>query len=360
MMKIIHGIALMATAALMTACTGKNEWTVNGQIEGADDQTLLLEASTNGRWYALDSVKLPKSGNFTISHKAAGYPDIYRLRLADKTLYFPIDSIETVTVVSRADAFDKEYTLDGSDAAQRLMSVDRQLMAALAGNSGQGIQTDSVLKRELAKIMLADPAGIVSYYILNKKLNGKPLYDPTNKTDIRIIGAVANAFDQYRPNDPRTAYLKRLFLSSRQPSATQTVTAEEVPLIDILLYDDKGQMQKLSDAAAANKVVVLNFTVYSAEAAPAYNIELNKAYERFHDRGMTIYQVSVDPDEYVWKQAARTLPWITVYNPSTASAENLLKYNVTALPTTFIVANGEIAERVDDITTLQQSLARYL
>ena len=228
MMKIIHGIALMATAALMTACTGKNEWTVNGQIEGADDQTLLLEASTNGRWYALDSVKLPKSGNFTISHKAAGYPDIYRLRLADKTLYFPIDSIETVTVVSRADAFDKEYTLDGSDAAQRLMSVDRQLMAALAGNSGQGIQTDSVLKRELAKIMLADPAGIVSYYILNKKLNGKPLYDPTNKTDIRIIGAVANAFDQYRPNDPRTAYLKRLFLSSRQPSATQTVTAEEV------------------------------------------------------------------------------------------------------------------------------------
>ncbi len=208
--------------------------------------------------------------------------------------------------------------------------------------------------------MLADPAGIVSYYILNKKLNGKPLYDPTNKTDIRIIGAVANAFDQYRPNDPRTAYLKRLFLSSRQPSATQTVTAEEVPLIDILLYDDKGQMQKLSDAAAANKVVVLNFTVYGAEAAPAYNIELNKAYERFHDRGMTIYQVSVDPDEYVWKQAARTLPWITVYNPSTASAENLLKYNVTALPTTFIVANGEIAERVDDITTLQQSLARYL
>ncbi len=315
MMKIIHGIALMATAALMTACTGKNEWTVNGQIEGADDQTLLLEASTNGRWYALDSVKLPKSGNFTISHKAAGYPDIYRLRLADKTLYFPIDSIETVTVVSRADAFDKEYTLDGSDAAQRLMSVDRQLMAALAGNSGQGIQTDSVLKRELAKIMLADPAGIVSYYILNKKLNGKPLYDPTNKTDIRIIGAVANAFDQYRPNDPRTAYLKRLFLSSRQPSATQTVTAEEVPLIDISLYDDKGQMQKLSDAAAANKVVVLNFTVYSAEAAPAYNIELNKAYEL---------------------------------------------YNVTALPTTFIVANGEIAERVDDITTLQQSLARYL
>lgn len=350
----------MTTAALMAACTGKNEWTVNGQIEGADGQTLLLEASTNGRWYALDSVNLPKSGNFTISHQAAGYPDIYRLRLADKTLYFPIDSIETVTVVSRADAFDKEYTLDGSDAAQRLMSVDRQLMAALAGNSDGGIHADSVLKRELAKIMLADPAGIVSYYILNKKLNGKPLYDPANKTDIRIIGAVANAFDQYRPNDPRTAYLKRLFLSSRQPSSIQSVMAEEVPLIDISLYDDKGRQQKLSEAAAANKVVVLNFTVYGAEAAPAYNIALNKAYERFHDRGMTIYQVSVDPDEYVWKQAAKTLPWITVYNPSTTSAENLLKYNVTTIPTTFIVANGEITERVDDIATLQQAIGRYL
>ena len=109
----------MATAALMAACTGKNEWTVNGQIEGADGQTLMLEASTNGRWYAIDSVSLPKSGNFTISHKAAGYPDIYR----------------QLAVGGRADAFDKEYTLDGSDAAQRLMSVDRQLMAAIAGKS---------------------------------------------------------------------------------------------------------------------------------------------------------------------------------------------------------------------------------
>lgn len=350
----------MATAALMAACTGKNEWTVNGQIEGADGQTLLLEASTNGRWYPLDSVSLPKSGNFTISHEAAGYPDIYRLRLADKTLYFPIDSIETVTVVSRADAFDKEYTLDGSDAAQRLMSVDRQLMAAVTSNASGQLEVDSILKRELARMMLADPAGIVSYYILNKQLNGRPLYDPANKTDIRIIGAVANAFDQYRPNDPRTAYLKRLFLSSRKGATTQAVTAREVPLLDIALYDDKGQEQKLSDAAAANKVVVLNFTVYGAEASPAYNIALNKAYERFHSSGMTIYQVSVNPDEYVWKQSARTLPWITVYNSPTGGSANLMNYNVTSLPTTFIIANGEIAERIDDIDNLQSILSRYL
>lgn len=351
----------MATAALMAACTGKNEWTVNGQIEGADGQTLMLEASTNGRWYAIDSVSLPKSGNFTISHKAAGYPDIYRLRLADKTLYFPIDSIETVTVVSRADAFDKEYTLDGSDAAQRLMSVDRQLMAAIAGNASGRVEVDSLLKRELAKMMLADPAGIVSYYILNKQLNGKPLYDPANKTDIRIIGAVANAFDQFRPNDPRTAYLKKLFLSSRRTaSPSQTVTAQEVPFFDIALYDDKGTEQRLSDAAAKNKVVVLNFTVYSAQEAPAYNIELNKAYERFGGKGMTIYQVGVDPDEYVWKQAARELPWITVYNSPNGSSDNLLNYNVTSLPATFIIADGEIAERITDIKDLQPALARYL
>lgn len=351
----------MATAALLAACTGKNEWTVNGQIEGADGQTLMLEASTNGRWYAIDSVNLPKSGNFTISHKAAGYPDIYRLRLADKTLYFPIDSIETVTVVSRADAFDKEYTLDGSDAAQRLMSVDRQLMAAIAGNASGRVEVDSLLKRELAKMMLADPAGIVSYYILNKQLNGKPLYDPANKTDIRIIGAVANAFDQFRPNDPRTAYLKKLFLSSRRTSSpSQTVTAQEVPFFDIALYDDKGAEQRLSDAAAKNKVVVLNFTVYSAQEAPAYNIELNKAYERFGGKGMTIYQVGVDPDEYVWKQAARELPWITVYNSPNGTSDNLLNYNVTSLPATFIIADGEIAERITDIKDLQPTLARYL
>ena len=93
-----------------------------------------------------------------------------------------------------------------------------------------------------------------------------------------------------------------------------TIEAPEVSLFEIELYDNTGKLRKLSEVAADNKVVLLSFTVYGAEPSPAYNVELNKVYDRYSKNGLEIYQVGLDEDEYRWKQSARNLPWITVYN----------------------------------------------
>lgn len=359
MKHIAKYIAAAACAALLAACHGGNEWTVSGKIEGAGEQVMVLEASSNGRWYALDSVKLPASGSFSISHEAMGYPDIYRLRLADKSLYFPIDSIESVNVVAKADAFDRDYTLSGSPSAERMMNVDRKVMEAASALGVTKLQADTSLKRELGRMVLGDPAGIVSYYILNKKVGGVPLYDPTDNFDIRIIGAVANAYSQLRPGDPRTEWLKTLFLSNRPitSASTDTITANEVNLIDITLYDNAGTEHTLSKVAAANRVVLLNFTVYGAQESPAYNAELKRIYDRYHPQGLEIYQVGVDDNEYQWRRAARNLPWITVYN-SPSLLDNLLRYNVNVLPATFIIVDGEIAERVEQPSATAAAVAK--
>ncbi len=368
-MKITHNLftgicsAIIGMAAV-SACSGSNEWKVDGNIEGADGQTMLLEASSNGRWYSIDSVKLKGSGQFAMSHPAAGYPDIYRLRLGDKTLYFPIDSIETVTVVTKADAFDREYTLAGSPAAEMLMNVDRRLMDVASRNGIGSIATDSLLKRELGGMLLGDPAGIVSYYIINKKIGGVSVFNPNDKRDLRIIGAVANAFNQNRPNDPRTAYLKNLFLSKRAASSAtplDTIMAQEVPLFEIELFDNTGQSRSLRETASKGDVVLLSFTAYTSDISPAYNVELNKVYERFHNQGLEIYQVALDADEYQWRQSAKNLPWITVYNSSADGSANLLNYNVVSLPATFLIdRNGELRERITNPTEIASVVARYM
>lgn len=351
--------------ALVQSCTkSSNEWSIDGRIDGADGQVMLLEASDNGRWYPIDSVELGKSGSFSFSHPASGYPDIYRLRLGAKTLYFPIDSIETVTVVTNANAFDTEYTLAGTPAAEMLMQVDRRVMDVVARRGAGAVSTDSMLKRELGGMLLGDPSGIVSYYIINKKIGGNSIFNPSNKSDLRVIGAVANAYNQYRPNDPRTTYLRNLYLSNRpvQPGAPKdTIVANEVPIFEINLMDDKGETHSLEKLAKSGKVIVLNFTAYTAEGSPVFNVELNKVYEQYRDRGMAIYQVSVDDDEFQWRQAARNLPWVTVLNTKTDGQRNLLNYNVSEIPTTFIInRNGELVERVDDITTLSSVVAKYI
>ncbi len=71
--------------------------------------------------------------------------------------------------------------------------------------------------------------------------------------------------------------------------------------------------------------------------------------------------MSLDNDEFLWKQSARNLPWITVYNSPKDGAETLMKYNVGRIPSTFVInRNGELVERVDDITHLPSAIARYL
>lgn len=359
-----HSYLVAAATLILASCSGSNQWNVKGTIAGADGKTMILEASDNGRWYPLDSVTLDADGRFSIKHEAAGYPDIYRLRIDDQSLYFPIDSIETVTVTADNAKLLAGYTLEGSTSAQMLSDVEHKIADLVAKKGVDAAVTDSLFKRELGGMIVGDPAGIVTFYIVSKQVDGKPLFDPTNRNDRRIIGAVANAFDHFRPNDPRTQYLRTLYLSNmpRHASvATDTLYAKEAAIFDINLMDEKGKHQSLAALAKQGKVVVLNFTVYDADQSPAFNRELAKIYNQYKASGLEIYQVSVDPDEFKWRQSAKNLPWITVYNSSVDGSQALIRYNVTDIPTTFIInRKGELVERVDDVSKLQAAVGKYI
>ncbi len=356
-----HLSSLAATAvAILTlaSCSHSNEWKVEGTIAGADQKEVILEASANGRWYPIDTLNLSSSGKFSGRHLAAGYPDIYRLRLPNSTgaIYFPIDSVETITVEANADNLESSYTIAGTEQAELFMNVENRLRQA---GIRTGAAADSLLKRDLGQLVLADPSGIVAYYIINKSIAGYPIFDPQDRQDNKLIGAVANAYASQRPNDPRTRYLKNLFLTNRTMTGNTVVEAAAVGLFDIDLIDNKGKHQLLSDVANQNKVVLLSFTAYGADESPVYNVALNKLYEQYHQRGLEIYQVSIDADEYLWRETANNLPWVTVYNSPVDGNQYVSKYNVFAIPTLFIINNGEIAERITSTADLPAKLARY-
>ncbi|MCH5319387.1 MAG: DUF4369 domain-containing protein [Paramuribaculum sp.] len=361
MMNLSKILILAVSAATLLSCSHSDEWRVKGKIEGAEGKTLVLEAGSNGVWYALDSLTLKKSGDFSFTEKAFPYPDIYRLTVDGSSFYFPIDSVETVEVIADINN-PTAVTLSGSTSAEKLMAADKLINKYATGAAPAEIVKNKELKRELGNMLLEEPNGIVAYYILNKKIGGQPLYDPTDKLDIRVIGAVANAYDNYMPDDPRTKFLKTLFLSNKKRDNAvpkDTLVATEVPIIELSLYDNTGKEKSLTETAQQNKVVLLSFTQYSADFSPAYNVELNKVYEKYHQAGLEIYQISYDPDDYQWRQSAKNLPWITVFNPTATNRQSLIDYNVGKIPTTFVIANGELVDRVEDPTKLSGSVAKY-
>ena len=355
-------LLIMTALAALTACNG-NKFHIDGTIEGASDTTtLVLEQSSNGQWFLVDSVKVDKNGNFSVSSAAPEVPSIYQLRHGDQAICFPIDSLDHLTIKTKLAAFGTDYTIGGSEHAEQVMKIDKDAMQFVNRHG-----TDAELqawKDQLARQIVADPSGIVAYYTINKYMGGKPLFDPMNDNDLRIIGAVANAFNSFRPNDPRTEYLVNLLLDGQrrrraQAAPSDTVFADVASIIDIKLQDYNGKEYSLSKVASENRVVLLDFTAYTTEISPQLNKLLNDIYQSYHSRGLAIYQVSVDQDNVAWRQAAQNLPWITVFDPMSINSQNVGAYNVTGIPTTFIIRNGEIVERVEDATRLKATVAKY-
>lgn len=354
---------MMAAVVMLTACNG-NKFSVEGTIEGANDSTtLILEQSSNGEWFIIDSIAVGKDGKYSVSAPAPEVPSIYQLRLGGQGICFPIDSLDHLTINAKLPNFATDYTVSGSDHAVQIMKLDKE---ALQFANGKG--TDAELKAwkdKLSRQIVADPSGIVAYYSINKYINGKPLFDPLDDNDLRIIGAVANAFNSFRPDDPRTDYLVNVLLDGQRrrrsmSAPTDTLYADVASIIDIKLQDYHGKDYSLSKVAAENRVVLLDFTAYTAEFSPQINKLLNDIYQSYHSRGLEIYQVSLDQDNVAWRQSAENLPWITVFDPMSVNSKNVGTYNVTSIPTTFIIKGGDIVERIEDATNLKAAVAKYM
>ena len=355
---------LAVLVALMCSCNS-NKFKVSGTVEGAGDTTtLFLETSVNGNWLFVDSV-VTSDGKFAFSEDAPEYPNIYRLGYRDKSIYFPIDSIDNIEIKTSIKKFDEDYTLAGSDNAVKMMNIDRQA-AAFAKKGDTSSDAFNKWKDELSRNLVKDPAGIVSFYLINKFIGDKPLFDPLDKKDFKIIGAVTNAFANFRPNDPRTGYMVDNFkqgLSQRRSenAPRDTLVATEASLIDIKLQDKKGKMQSLQEVASHGNVVVLNFTMQSQSFSPSLNRLLNEMYTKYKSRGFEIFQVSLDDNEAQWMQAVASLPWIVMRDPNGEYSTYAGAYNITSIPAVFIIGrNGEIVERVANIEQLETSLTKYM
>ena len=357
-------LAFGLTAALMASCAKNNTgWSVNGEILGADEYTLSLEGFNNGRWYVVDSLEVV-AGSFSYdSPVAASFPEIMRLGLEGQYIYFPIDSVDHISIVASADRYSENYELSGTQAAGTIKSLDSLINVSVAERGVAATVGDRALKQELFVKAFSDPSTMPLYYLINKSVGEMPLYSVDDDVDVRLYGAVAQRFITELPDDPRGKFLTTVYKNGRA-AKNQQVQQWEVPttsLIDIVRFDSKGNSHSLAEMASKGDVVLLSFTAYGLETSPAYNVILNSLYDKYKAKGFNIYQIAFDGDETFWKETSRNLPWTTVWNSTTDGDMVLANYNVGALPTTFIIdRTGTVAARVDNPENIEKELGKFL
>ena len=359
-------LILPALAALAAACSPAPQgWTIEGTINGAEGKKVAIEAFNMGHWYTIDSVAVASDGAFRYAApQPAAVAEVLRVSLDGRSIYFPVDSIDHLTLTADTANFSTHYELTGTHAAEKIVEIDRLIAQSIAANGNNGALNDSTLKAKLNDLAIGDSTCIAAYYIVNKTIAGKPLYDLSQRRDLGVVGAVAQRFADMRPDDPRTDWLKSIYLTGRRinnPDAAAGVSleAQESGLIDIVRYDNRGDEQSLSKVAGKGNVTLLSFTNYDLESSPAYNVIL--ADIRRANPGLEIYQIAFDADEVEWKRKADNLPWITVWNSPIDGADVLMQYNVGALPITYVIdRQGTIRERVADPTRLAAAVKAAL
>lgn len=359
---------LFIAVALMTvvcSCSDGNNFKVTGTVEGAGDTTVLyLETSYNGMWHLVDSV-VTDDGKFSFKEEATEYPNIFRLVHGTDAIYFPIDSIDHLEIKTDIKRFAENYTISGSDNAVKMMKFDKEL-AAFVKKGDFGSEVFKKWKQRTSRELVSDLKSIVSYYIVNKYIGDKPLYDPEDNSDFKVIGAVVNAFSSYRPNDPRTQYLVetykdklRIRRAASSNMARDTIVATQTGVLDFKLMDKAGKMRSFKEVCSHGKVVVLNFTMQSEAFSPYINKLLNDVYSKYQSKGLEIYQVSFDDDEASWMQSVARLPWIVARDTNGALTARI--YNVTEIPMVYIInRSGEIVGRVDNIDLLEDTVKKYI
>lgn len=375
-------LALMA--AMLTSCNNK-KFHINGTVTEAKDSVLYLENMSLDGPVVVDSVKLDDKGAFSFSGKAPDAPEFYRLRIAGQIINLSVDSTETVDVKASYPSMATGYTVDGSAECATirelaLKQIDLQNCVIAVQNNpnlGYDLTRDSIGKLVAAykedikrNYIYKAPMRASSYFALFQTLGNMLIFNPReNADDVKVFAAVATSWDTYHPDALRGKNLHNIAIEGmknvrimRNKMAAQNIDASKVNvsnIIDISLLDNQGNRRSLTDLKG--NVVMLDFHVFGSNGSTKRIMEMRELYNKYHDRGFEIYQVAFDPDEHFWKTQTAALPWISVRDPQGLQSQNLAAYNVSSIPTFFLIdRNNEVKKRDSQITDIDAEINALL
>lgn len=375
-------LALMA--AMLTSCNNK-KFHINGTVSEAKDSVLYLENMSLDGPVVVDSVKLDDKGAFNFSGKAPDAPEFYRLRIAGQIINLSVDSTETVDVKASYPSMATGYTVDGSaecatirELALKQIDLQNRVIAVQNNpNLGYDLTRDSIGKLVAAykedikrNYIYKAPMRASSYFALFQTLGNMLIFNPReNADDVKVFAAVATSWDTYHPDALRGKNLHNIAIEGiknvrimRNKMAAQNIDASKVNvsnIIDISLLDNQGNRRSLTDLKG--KVVMLDFHVFGSNGSTKRIMEMRELYNKYHDRGFEIYQVAFDPDEHFWKTQTAALPWISVRDPQGLQSQNLAAYNVSSIPTFFLIdRNNEVKKRDSQITDIDAEINALL
>lgn len=365
---------------VLFACGKKTNFTLSGQLDGGVGKTIYFNKILISRQLPFDSVKLDKEGKFKFKGNTSS-PAFYLLKLSKSSFVtLLVDSAENVNIKGSYKNFTRDYKVTGSIGSEILLNLDNRFSKAktqidslrkLNNSHKNDLLYSSKIEEWNTRYngVIADHSTYVTSFVKRNPFSLSSVYALYQKwdennfvvNDLQTMKTAASAlFSVYPKNEQVIAlYNNTLQLVKDEKSKKLTTVFKEnaVNTPNIILPDADGRERNLW--SLHGNYVLLHFWSAKDRASRIVNPVLSEIYNKFKNRGLEIFMVSVDNDRVAWMEAIAedNLSCINVGDMK-GSFQAVTNYNVQELPFNYLLdKEGNIIGRNLKGPALNQTLS---
>lgn len=371
---------ILGAAAIFTLVACARTAKVEGVLDGMSSSEVVVKLLNINQYQVIDTLKVSESGKFFCKVPVVkGQPEfVYLFHKDRKIASLLLEAGDKVKV--QADTLGS-CRVEGSEESLKLAAVEADFAAVKAAMSELSEKVLSAsaseaasLRTQIGKAYVDHYRNCVSYVMNNSRsLTVIPVLYQSFSESLPVFGQSTDALHFSSAADtlemvyPESKYVKALRKEAQKrlnqmELFSRVAAAETVDFLDIELPDQNGKKVKLSDVH--NKVTLVYFWTASDAAQKMFNLDvLSPVYEKYHDKGLEIYQVSLDVDNGMWARVMREqkLPWTNVSDISGGASRYAMSYNVSTLPAAYIIGGTGLAGTViKDAASLSAAIEKAL
>lgn len=280
MRKLLTLISLFALVLLTSQCAKELPGTtINGQIEGAENLQVFVDKIIFGKANAvIGKSEIDSKGSFSINFPEGLNKGIYNVRIGAKRINLILDKGEKLVEIDGRLSTLQNYdvAISGSQSSKVLAQTMASLIARKMTVEDVRTFVDTV------------SSPILGSFVAFRSLGESGNFLPIHKVALEKLNTSGES--------PELAAAFGGWVSAVDQLYQQQLQREKIrvgqPAPDIRLSDPNGKEYALSDLKG--KVVLLDFWAAWCGPCRRENPNVVKVYNRYKDKGFTIFSVSLD------------------------------------------------------------------
>ena len=367
----------------LSACNeDKDMYQLSGQIEGLNNEELILQFITFNQITDFDTTTSDEDGNYLFKGKVKE-PGFYRIAGNGKYWMIRMDNEKVEMNAKFDDDLLEKMEIIGSEKAIYFQEVirffiDKQNELALYGQEFQNKQMAGASMEELKAI---ENSYLTAEAAMKKEIKAKAKQtdDPiagiyllsgiNSAEDIEFVKGKLNDYSRTMPNSTYITEMREKIKADEDAIAQQAAMEAASKKIDIgTIAPDFTQKTPqgvdLSLSSLQGQVVLLDFWASWCKPCRIENPAIVAAYNKYKSKGFTVLSVSLDKQRNAWMNAIAQdgLDWpnhvsdLQFWNNAAAK-----EYGVSSIPAAFLIdENGVIIGRDLRGNALEEMLEEYL